>query len=103
MPFEPFGQPPCFGGGKFQLTTRNLAKFPVSREFARGDGLADDCVVSHYTSLTFPRIFVMDKAAVDVAGTLAGLSELTLFELRGAWRRLHRAPPPMRRARHLSF
>jgi hypothetical protein len=36
----------------------------------------------------------MDKAAVDVAGTLARLSEMTLFELRGEWRRLHRAPPP---------
>jgi hypothetical protein len=35
----------------------------------------------------------MDKAAVDVAGTLAPLSEMTLFELRGEWRRLHRAPP----------
>ena len=43
----------------------------------------------------------MDKAAVDVAGTLARLSELTLFELRGAWRRLHRAPPPMRLSRYL--
>ena len=43
----------------------------------------------------------MDKAAVDVAGTLARLSELTLFELRGAWRRLHRAPPPMRLSRDL--
>jgi hypothetical protein len=43
----------------------------------------------------------MDKAAVDVAGTLARLSEMTLFELRGEWRRLHRAPPPMRLSRDL--
>jgi hypothetical protein len=43
----------------------------------------------------------MDKAAVDVAGTLARLSEMNLFELRGAWRRLHRAPPPMRLSRDL--
>ena len=43
----------------------------------------------------------MDKAAVDVAGTLARLSEQTLFELRVEWRRLHRAPPPMRLSRDL--
>ena len=35
----------------------------------------------------------MDKAAIDVAQALARLSELTIFELRGEWRRLHRAPP----------
>jgi hypothetical protein len=27
---------------------------------------------------------------------LVRLSELTIFELRGEWRRLHRMPPPMR-------
>jgi hypothetical protein len=43
----------------------------------------------------------MDKAAVDVATALGRLSELTLFELRGEWRRLHRAPPPMRLSRNL--
>jgi hypothetical protein len=30
----------------------------------------------------------MDKAAIDVAKTLARLSEVTIFELRGEWRRL---------------
>jgi hypothetical protein len=43
----------------------------------------------------------MDKAAIDVAQALARLSELTIFELRGEWRRLHRAPAPMRLSRDL--
>ncbi len=43
----------------------------------------------------------MAKAAIDLAETLARLSELTIFELRGEWRRLHRAPPPMRLSRDL--
>ena len=43
----------------------------------------------------------MDKAAIDVAQALARLSELTIFELRGEWRRLHRMPPPMRFSRDL--
>jgi hypothetical protein len=43
----------------------------------------------------------MDKAAIDVAKVLARLSELTIFELRGEWRRLHRMPPPMRLSRDL--
>ena len=43
----------------------------------------------------------MAKSAVDVAETLARLSGLTIFELRGEWRRLHRAPPPMRLSRDL--
>ena len=43
----------------------------------------------------------MDKAAIDVAQALARLSELTIFELRGEWRRLHRMPPPMRLSRDL--
>ena len=38
----------------------------------------------------------MEKRAIDVAQALARLSELTIFELRGEWRRLHRMPPPMR-------
>ena len=29
------------------------------------------------------------------------LSEVTIFELRGEWRRLHRMPPPMRLSRDL--
>ena len=43
----------------------------------------------------------MDKAAIDIAKALARLSELTIFELRGEWRRLHRMPPPMRLSRDL--
>jgi hypothetical protein len=43
----------------------------------------------------------MDKAAIDIAKALAGLSEVTIFELRGEWRRLHRMPPPMRLSRDL--
>ena len=39
----------------------------------------------------------MAKApASNIADKLAGLSELTIFELRAEWRRLHRMPPPMR-------
>jgi hypothetical protein len=38
----------------------------------------------------------MDKAAIDIVKSLARLSELSIFELRGEWRRLHRMPPPMR-------
>src|SRR6202011_1588720 len=43
----------------------------------------------------------MNKAAIDVAQALARLSELTIFELRAEWRRLHRMPPPMRLSRDL--
>src|ERR1700686_800219 len=43
----------------------------------------------------------MNKAAIDVAQALARLSELTIFELRGEWRRLLRLPPPMRLSRDL--
>ena len=43
----------------------------------------------------------MNKAAIDIAGALARLSALTIFELRGEWRRLHRMPPPMRLSRDL--
>ena len=43
----------------------------------------------------------MNKAAIDVAQELARLSALTIFELRGEWRRLHRMPPPMRFSRDL--
>src|ERR1700758_3695600 len=41
------------------------------------------------------------KASIDLAETLARLSAATIFELRGEWRRLHRAPPPMRLSRDL--
>src|SRR3981189_32101 len=43
----------------------------------------------------------MNKPAIDVAQALARLSELTIFELRGEWRWLHRKPPPMRLSRDL--
>src|SRR3984893_2783393 len=43
----------------------------------------------------------IDKAAIDIAKALARFSELTIFELRGEWRRLHRMPPPMRLSRDL--
>jgi hypothetical protein len=33
----------------------------------------------------------MAKAAIDIAESLARLSASTIFELRGEWRRLHRA------------
>src|ERR1700732_4671894 len=43
----------------------------------------------------------MEKRAIDVAKALARLSEVTIFERRGEWRRLHRMPPPMRLSRDL--
>src|SRR3984893_15594130 len=43
----------------------------------------------------------MDKPAINVAKELARLSALTIFELRGEWRRHHRMPPPMRLSRDL--
>jgi hypothetical protein len=43
----------------------------------------------------------MEKRAIDVAKALVWLSEVTIFELRGEWRRLHRMPPPMRLSRDL--
>ena len=43
----------------------------------------------------------MDKVAIDIAKALMRLSALTVFELRGEWRRLHRMPPPMRLSRDL--
>ena len=43
----------------------------------------------------------MAKSAIDITEALERLSALTIFELRGEWRRLHRAPPPMRLSRDL--
>ena len=43
----------------------------------------------------------MEKRAIDIAKALVRLSEVTIFELRGEWRRLHRMPPPMRLSRDL--
>ena len=49
------------------------------------------------------RVAVADMAesSIDIAESLARLSAATIFELRGEWRRLHRAPPPMRLSRDL--
>jgi hypothetical protein len=50
-----------------------------------------------------PRVTVADmtKAPIDISVEHARLSEMTIFELRSEWRRLHRAPPPMRLSRDL--
>jgi hypothetical protein len=43
----------------------------------------------------------MANPSIDMGETLARLSAATIFELRGEWRRLHRAAPPMRLSRDL--
>jgi hypothetical protein len=43
----------------------------------------------------------MTKSSIDVAHALARLSKMTIFELRGEWRRTHRRVPPMRLSRDL--
>jgi hypothetical protein len=43
----------------------------------------------------------MANPSIDIGETLARLSASTIFELRGEWRRLHRAAPPMRLSRDL--
>jgi Protein of unknown function (DUF2924) len=43
----------------------------------------------------------VENRAIDIAKALVRLSEVTIFELRGEWRRLHRMPPPMRLSRDL--
>ncbi|MGJ0533723.1 DUF2924 domain-containing protein [Methylocystis sp.] len=43
----------------------------------------------------------MRTSAMNVEEALESLSTLTLFELRGEWRRLHRMSPPMRLSRDL--
>jgi hypothetical protein len=43
----------------------------------------------------------MNRSSIDIAAELVRLSELTIFELRGEWRRLYRTPPPMRLSRDL--
>ena len=43
----------------------------------------------------------MPKPSINIAVELARLGELTIFELRREWRRLHRMPPPMRLSREL--
>src|SRR5437868_6237534 len=49
------------------------------------------------------RVVVADmaKLSIDIAVEHARLCEMTIFELRSKWRRLHRAPPPMRLSRDL--
>jgi hypothetical protein len=56
-----------------------------------------------YAATTSRRVAVadMEKVAIDVGEALARLSALTIFELRGEWRRLHRMPAPMRLSRDL--
>ncbi len=43
----------------------------------------------------------MVEPTLDIAAALARLLALTIFELRGEWRRLHRMAPPMRLSRDL--
>ena len=43
----------------------------------------------------------MKTPPIDIAVSLARLSALTIFELRGEWRRHHRMSPPMRLSRDL--
>ena len=43
----------------------------------------------------------MNRSSVEITVELARLSALTIFELRGEWRRLYRTPPPMRLSRDL--
>ena len=41
------------------------------------------------------------STAIDIETELLRLSDMTLFELRSEWQRLHRSPPPMRLSRDL--
>ena len=43
----------------------------------------------------------MTKRSIDIAIEVARLGELTLFELRGEWRRLQRMQPPKTLSRDL--
>lgn len=43
----------------------------------------------------------MGRSTLDIAAELARLSALTIFELRGEWRRLYRMQPPLRLSRDL--
>ena len=43
----------------------------------------------------------MAKSAFDLTAELARFEQLTLFDLRGEWRRLFRRPPPKRLSRDL--
>jgi hypothetical protein len=43
----------------------------------------------------------MNRSSIGIAAKVARLSTLTIFELRGEWRRLYRTPPPMRLSRDL--
>ena len=43
----------------------------------------------------------MGRSSIEITAELAHLSALTIFELRGEWRRFYRTPPPMRLSRDL--
>ena len=57
--------------------------------------------MSAVTALRHGAVTEMNRPSIDIAGELARLSALTIFELRGEWRRLYRTPPPMRLSRDL--
>jgi hypothetical protein len=67
----------------------------VASAFIESDRLA--LRIHHFPEL--PRR--IHSESNDIAEELARLSNLTIFELRGEWRQLHRAPPPMRLSRDL--
>ena len=58
-------------------------------------------IASHRNAVADVAVAAMNRPAIELAETLVRLSELTIFELRIEWRRLHRAPPPMRLSRDL--
>ena len=43
----------------------------------------------------------MGRSSIEITAELAHLSALTIFELRGEWRRFYRTSPPMRLSRDL--
>ena len=57
--------------------------------------------MSAVTALRRVALADMNKSSIDIAAELARLSALTIFELRGEWRRLYRTSPPMRLSRDL--
>jgi len=58
-------------------------------------------MASVVTALISVALADMANPSIDMGETLARLSAATIFELRGEWRRLHRAAPPMRLSRDL--
>ena len=57
--------------------------------------------MSVVTGLRRVAVADMNRSPIDTAAELGRLSALTIFELRGEWRRLYRMPPPMRLSRDL--